>query len=258
MSQLPGKFVWFEHVSPDTAKARTFYEALFGWHVENMPLGSQTYSMIQNGSDGIGGLLPAPAGTPARWAAYVSVPDVDAAHASALACGAKSVAAPADLGPIGRSATVTDPTGAVVCLWKSAQGDPPDPQRTPEGAWLWNELWTPDASTALAFYERVVGYSHDAMDMGPNGTYYLLKSADGKMRGGLMQGSADCQTRPMWLPYVRVADCDASADKAKGLGAQVAMGPRDIPEVGRFSVLIDPQGAALAVMKPTPQWDAPR
>jgi len=54
----------------------------------------------------------------------------------------------------------------------------------------------------------------------------------------------------MWLPYVKVADCDATAAQAAGLGGQVMMAPTDIPNVGRFAVICDPLGAALAVMKP--------
>lgn len=102
---------------------------------------------------------------------------------------------------------------------------------------------------ALAFYEKTFGFSHDSMDMGPQGTYYMLKSADGKMRGGLMQSSGN-EAPPMWLPYVHVADCDASVTKAQKLGAKATVvPPTDIPNVGRFSVLLDSQGAAFAIMK---------
>ena len=44
--RIPGKFIWFEHVANDIAKARAFYEPLFGWHAESMPMGGQTYHMI--------------------------------------------------------------------------------------------------------------------------------------------------------------------------------------------------------------------
>src|SRR2546423_11527968 len=65
MSYLPGKFVWFEHVSSDTAKARKFYDPLFNWHTESMPMGSTRYPMIMNGNDGIGGDVGDPPGPPA-------------------------------------------------------------------------------------------------------------------------------------------------------------------------------------------------
>lgn len=251
MNHLPGKFVWFEHVSNDIEKARAFYEPLFGWHVENTPMGGKTYPMVMNGSQAIGGMRTAEPGIPSHWASYLSVSDVDRSFEAATRAGAKALLAPIDFAPVGRGAAVADPTGAAVCLWKDAQGDRPDPDRTAVGDWHWNELWTPDARRALAFYEQVFGYTHDAMDMGGQGTYYLLKGVDGRTRAGLMQ-STDPKMPAMWLPYVLVDDCDASAAKAQQLGAaNLVVPPTDIPNVGRFAVLIDPTGAAVAIMRST-------
>ena len=251
MSYLPGKFVWFEHMSGDIPQARKFYEQLFGWHTEVMPMGDMRYPMIQNGEQGIGGFIERPSATiPPHWVAYLSVTDVDKVHAAALAAGATQLMAPMDYGPVGRGSAIKDPTGAPFALWKSTEGDRPDEQQAPAGTWCWNELWTPDEKKALAFYEGVFGYTHDSMDMGPQGTYYLLKK-DGISRGGLMR-SVEPKAPPMWLPYVAVDDCDAQAAKAKTLGAQVVAGPQDIPNVGRFAVLVDPLGAAVAVIKLLP------
>ena len=252
MSYLHGKFVWFEYMSNDMPKARAFYEPLFGWHTEMMPMGEQRYPMIHNGSGGIGGFNTAPPGVGPHWVSYLSVPDVDKLHASALAAGAKQLMAPTNIADVGRGSAIKDPTGAPLCLWRSGQGDQPDAAQSPPGAFCWNELWTPDDQKALAFYEKTFGYTHDSMDMGPQGTYYILKSADGVSRAGLMR-SVEPKAPPMWLPYVAVADCDASASKAKSLGAQVVHEPTDIPAVGRFSVFVDPLGAAIAVIKLEPR-----
>jgi predicted enzyme related to lactoylglutathione lyase len=54
---------------------------------------------------------------------------------------------------------------------------------------------------------------------------------------------------PHWIPYFAVADCDATVEKAKSLGANVHVPPMDIPNTGRFSMMTDPQGAAFAVIK---------
>lgn len=248
MSHLPGKFVWFEHASPDVSRARSFYEALFGWHVEAMPVGDQTYHMALVDNVGIGGFRTAPAGLPSHWISYLSVDDVDRAHAAALAAGARSTLAPTDFGDVGRAAGIADPTGAHLALWKGAQGDRADTEKTAVGDWYWNELMTPDDRQALAFYEKVFGYTHDSMDMGPQGTYYLLKTGD-KMRAGLMK-SPMADTPPMWQPYVRVADCDACCAQGQALGAKVVVPPTDIPEVGRFAILLDPLGASIAVIRP--------
>ncbi|HET9646368.1 MAG TPA: VOC family protein [Burkholderiaceae bacterium] len=248
--QLPGKFIWFEHASNDTAKARAFYEPLFGWHVESMPMAGQTYSMLMNGDRGIGGLTAAQPDVPNHWMSYISVIDVDDRFRAATAAGAKPLLPPTDFPPVGRGAGFTDPTGAAVCIWKSVNGDRPDDATTPVGDFTWNELWTPDQKTALAFYERVFAYTHDVMSMGEQGDYLVIKSPDGRTRGGIF-GSTTPGTPPMWLPYVRVADCDATLAKAQSLGAQqVIMPPTDIPNVGRFALVLDPLRAAIAFITP--------
>src|SRR5438552_3808945 len=116
MSYLPGKFIWFELATADVAKARAFYEPLFGWHVESMPMGDQSYHMIHNGDQGIGGFA-APEGGASRWISYISVPDVDKSYQAALAAGAKGGLQPTDFPPVGRCASMLDPTGAAVSLW---------------------------------------------------------------------------------------------------------------------------------------------
>ena len=250
MSHLPGKFIWFEHVASDLGKARAFYQPLFNWHIEPMPMGEQTYHMILNGNEGIGGFRAARPGEGAHWASYLSVNNVDASFRAATAAGAKPLAAPADFPPVGRGAALQDPTGALLWLWRSHDGDRPDTSPTPTGDWYWNELCTHDARKALAFYEAVFGYGHDVMTLPDQGLYYVLKGRDGHPRAGLFQ-SHEAGSAPAWLPYVAVADCDASAAEARRLGARaIAVPPTDIPGVGRFAVLIDPFGAQLALIKP--------
>jgi len=247
MKHLYGKFVWFEHMSNDIPKAQAFYESLFGWQTESMPAGAQTYRMIKNGDQGIGGLRSVMPGVSNGWISYVSVADVDATYAAALKAGAKGLMSPEDFGPMGRGATIADPGGALLSLWKGNQDDRADVDKTAVGDWHWNELWATDDKAALAFYEGVLGYTHESMDMGPQGTYHVLKTGD-KMRGGLV---AQPKGPPIWLPYVAVDNCDTTTAKALELGAEsVVMPPTDIANVGRFSIVLDPLGAAIAFIKP--------
>lgn len=254
---LPGKFVWFELVSRNAKKAQAFYGEVLGWKVEPFPLGELTYEMILAGDtlDTMIGGYAAPTSDrqPSHWISYVSVEDVDATAMAAAATGGTMVEVPFDVPGVGRRARISDPQGAELGLFKSATGDPADAPSSPgrwSGRWCWNELHTGDPTKALTFYEKVLGFSHRSMDAGPGGTYHIL-SKGGIDRAGVTDHPAG-GVPAHWLPYVAVDDTDATIARARKLGATIPVGPEDIPGVGRYGVLEDPTGAALAVLKPLP------
>lgn len=53
---------------------------------------------------------------------------------------------------------------------------------------------------------------------------------------------------PTWGAYVTMDDVDARAGQAVDLGGRILVEPRDIPDVGRFCVIQDPQGATLSLI----------
>jgi predicted enzyme related to lactoylglutathione lyase len=255
----PGKFVWFELISSDAKKARVFYSELLGWKIRAFPMGNASYDMVFTGDTPdtmIGGFAARPrAGEPSRWISYVSVEDVDAAAEATAANGGKILEAPSNIPGIARTARIADPQGAELALFKRVNGDAPDTPIAPPGGFFWNELHTTDPTSALSFYEKVLGFSHRAMGMGPDATYYIL-SRDGVGRGGVTS-HLPAGVPPHWLPYIAVEDPDATLARARTLGASIPVGPTDIPGVGRFGVLADPTGAVLAVMKPLPMEHQP-
>ena len=187
---------------------------------------------------------------PAHWIAYISVDDVDAAVAKASSLGGKVIEPPSDIPGVGRRARIADPQGAEICLLKNVAGDRPDVTKAPNGWFFWNELHTSDPTGAVAFYQAVIGYSHSTMDS-PAGAYHVVEM-EGVGRGGVT-GHLAPGAAPHWLPYVSVDDVDAAIARAKRLGARIPMPPEDIAGIGRLSVLQDPTGAVLAVMKPLPR-----
>lgn len=135
MAYLHGKFVWFEHMSADGVAASRFYTSLFGWSIQNVDMGAQPYTMINNGADGIGGMRTASPGGRSAWMSYMSVADVDAGARAAQTAGAQVLMPPTDFAPVGRGASLQDPTGGAFSIWKSAEGDAPDRDPVPIGAW---------------------------------------------------------------------------------------------------------------------------
>ena len=109
------------------------------------------------------------------------------------------------------------------------------------------ELNTQDLDRAKAFYGKLFDWQLEDMPM-ESGTYTLIKPGNGT--GGGMMKHPMPGAPSMWLPYVQVDDIKASTEKAKSLGANIIIDSHDIPNVGSFSIFIDPTGATLALWKP--------
>lgn len=118
------------------------------------------------------------------------------------------------------------------------------------GKFVWYELMTSDPKAAETFYRNVVGWG--AQDASPPGMSYTMFSAGETPVGGLMTIPEDARksgARPGWNGYVAVDDVDARAAQVPQEGGTVHHAPTDIPGIGRFAVVADPQGAILALFK---------
>jgi predicted enzyme related to lactoylglutathione lyase len=115
-----------------------------------------------------------------------------------------------------------------------------------QGNFVWHELATSDPKGAIAFYKNVIGWSTQ-----PFGDDYTVLQAGETGVGGVAKG-----TPPHWIAYVYADDVDALTKKAESLGAKTKVPPSDIPTIGRFSVIADPQGAEIALFKPLPREGA--
>lgn len=113
-------------------------------------------------------------------------------------------------------------------------------------AFIWYELLTTDPDAAAAFYGDVVGWT--TRDAGQADMDYRLFSIAGTDAGGLMK-QGEGMPPPVWLGYIGVDDVDATVAKVKDAGGEIHMPPADIPAVGRFAMVGDPQGAVFYVMR---------
>lgn len=115
------------------------------------------------------------------------------------------------------------------------------------GSISWSELMTSDVPAAKKFYGELFGWTFEDMPM-EELTYSVLKANDDEV-GGIMPFPPDAPPMPpAWGLYITVDDVDTVVEKATGMGATIAMPPRDIPEVGRICVLQDPQGAYISII----------
>jgi uncharacterized protein len=122
----------------------------------------------------------------------------------------------------------------------------------PRGRFVWYDLMTSDPAAARDFYSKVTGWG-TAQWEGP--MPYTMWTVNTVPIGGIMQLPPDAGAPPHWLAYISSPDTDATVKEATDLGAKTRVAPNDIPTVGRFAVMSDPQGAVFAVF--TPSGEAP-
>jgi predicted enzyme related to lactoylglutathione lyase len=121
------------------------------------------------------------------------------------------------------------------------------------GRFVWFDLLAPDAEAAKAFYPAVAGWGTQVWEA--PGMSYTMWTVGERPMGGIMVMPAEAVAAgggPHWLAYVSVPDTDATVARARELGATVKRPPTDIPTVGRFAVIADPQGAEIAPFTPAP------
>jgi uncharacterized protein len=122
------------------------------------------------------------------------------------------------------------------------------------GRFLWYDLMTPDVASAVQFYSAATGWTTTPFSIeGVDGTYTMWTDASGAPIGGVMALPPEqvaAGTPPHWIAYIGTPDVDAAHAEAERLGARTYVAPRDIPTVGRFAVLADPQGATFALYTP--------
>jgi predicted enzyme related to lactoylglutathione lyase len=112
-----GAFSWFELLTTDVSASKDFYGKVFGWKLENHPMGEGDYFVVENDDEQVAGIMKKPekaAAVPPYWSVYVAVDDVDAVADKATENGGTLVVPPRDIPTIGRFCTFTDPQGAYI------------------------------------------------------------------------------------------------------------------------------------------------
>lgn len=253
----PGNFCWVELGTSDSDAAKSFYSQLFGWEFQDNPMGpDMVYTMVKLDGKDVGGLYKLGAdmvsqGIPPHWLTYVAVTNADEKVEKAKAEGATIMNGPFDVATAGRMAVIKDPTGAVFAIWQAKEAKGSGVWGVPNAA-TWSELGTNDLQRALEFYTNVFGWTTEPFGDSP--IPYTVVKNDGMGIGGAYKLMPEMgPVPPHWLVYFSVDDCDATVQKATELGAKVMKPADDIPGVGRFAILIDPQGAAFAIIKTQPR-----
>jgi predicted enzyme related to lactoylglutathione lyase len=116
------------------------------------------------------------------------------------------------------------------------------------GRFVWYENLTGDVDAAIAFYRAVIGWSTQTWT-GMGEPYHMFANGDAVL-AGLMKMPLEAEMPPYWMGYIGTPDVKATTARAEELGAKVWLKLMEIPTVGTFSVIQDPQGAFFAAYSP--------
>jgi len=251
----PGTFSWVDLAAHDVEVAERFYTQLFGWTADRMRFGpaeSDVYVMLRkDGHDAAALYAMDPTqkaqGLPSAWLSYVTVQSADETAARARVLGGTVLADAFEVMDVGRMALIGDPAGAMFAAWEPGRhvgagivGEP--------GSLCWNELATRDMPRAVEFYGGLFGWAGVPFAHSPQ-PYTMMMNGDEQVGGIYAMHKQMEGMPPHWAPYFAVDDTDDTVRRAQEAGATVMMPPQDLPDVGRFAMLRDPQGAWFYVIR---------
>jgi uncharacterized protein len=273
---IPGVPCWVDTSQPDPEATLVFYRGLFGWEFENaMPDGTEGkyfIGRIRGGDVAAVGSIPEGAPPMAVWNTYVWVANADETASKARDAGGGVTTEPFDVMEFGRMAVLTDPEGAVFCVWQ-AKNHKGAKVVNEHGSLNFNGLATRDAESAEAFYGAVFGWQTLALPAGlmwtlPGYGDHLEERSPGLREQTAQMGAPegfidvvatlnpiaddDSETPAHWSVTFGVDDAHAAAAKASELGGEVVAGPFDAPW-SRMAVIKDPQGAPFMASQFVPE-----
>ncbi|MFZ1992581.1 MAG: VOC family protein [Solirubrobacteraceae bacterium] len=250
-------------LTADVDAAKTFYGGIFGWEfagpgaMPDDPPGQ--YFIARVDGDDVAGFGTLPAGSerdaPSAWTTHVSVESADDAAARAAAAGGTLLVEPFDVPPAGRMAVIADPAGAVLGVWEAGQRVGAARVNEPS-AWAMSLLTTPDPDGARTFYGELFGW--EAEEFGPSIWLFrrpgyvggepeqpVPRDVVAAMTAADPSGLAGGMP-PAWSVDFWIADADAAAGAASGLGGSVVAEPFQDANFRR-AVLAAPDGATFSV-----------
>lgn len=124
--------------------------------------------------------------------------------------------------------------------------------RTQIGQVVWHQLMATDVERAKRFYTELLGWQIELWKPGEQDETPMI-SVDGVTHGGFHAAPEGAPSH--WLGHVRVESADDASARAERLGGKAVFGPVDMPEIGRFVVIQDPQGAVMSAY--TPETEEP-
>lgn len=113
------------------------------------------------------------------------------------------------------------------------------------GRFVWHDLITTNVDDAVAFYGKLFPeWSIEKLETDDASQYHVIE-VGGQDIGGIVGVPEESGIPSHWIGYVAVEDCDEAVKRTIDLGGNCLVPAIDVPQVGRFAIVQDPQGAVL-------------
>jgi predicted enzyme related to lactoylglutathione lyase len=246
----PGQPVWLDLLTDKPAEAMSFYQQVFGW--QHSDSGEPGYSLITSNDRAMGAVMETGEGFrvgDSLWLMSVAVDDVDAALKSVQQQGGNLIDGPATNLEGQRYAIVTDAQGAAFILLSGSTASLDNDQRDVNG-WVWAELWTPDAASAVNFYKGLADYEVTLLETGADKNYSVLSLGNNAQLGIVTSPWSDMPAN--WLPYILVKDVNVTLQTVMDAGGLIVIPPKADAD-GTVAILMDPTGGVFAIQQEAAQ-----
>lgn len=253
-SHAPSTFSWIDLGTNDTKSAIEFYSELFGWKIiETSSSGNAMdyiiFTLNNKPVAAIYELMPEQkqANLPPYWGSYIEVENIEEVLQKAEQLGAKIINKATEVSNEGKFAVVSDPEGAVFCLWQSRDYKG-SAYKYQHGSLCWNELGARNPSAHEHFYNNLFGWTSKTtiMGMGPYTVYSIGETAT----AGMYQMSEEMkEIPPHWLVYFEIENMDKAMEFITAKGGEILMPKLFIESVGYYAIARDPQGAVFGLVQ---------
>ncbi|MFJ3582143.1 VOC family protein [Streptomyces sp. NPDC090127] len=247
-----GTPIWTDAMFTDVEGAKTFYGDVLGWTFGESSTEFGNYTQAYRDGKAVAAVvppMPSQDGPPqSAWCLYFSSPDAAATAEKIRSSGGTVLMEPMTVGEFGTMCLAKDPAGVAFGVWQPGVHEGFELEGE-TGSYAWAEVFTRDAAKSDSFLTSVFGYN--AKKMADETMDYKVFDLGGDMPVLGRMEMSDEEFPPEVPSYIQiyfaVDNCDQAVDRAVKLGGRTLFGPMDSP-FGRFAAVVDPQGAAFAVI----------
>ncbi|MEU6879566.1 VOC family protein [Streptomyces sp. NPDC046712] len=247
-----GTPLWLDAMFTDVEGAKSFYGEVLGWTFGEASSEFGNYTQAYKNDKAVAAVVPPMPGQDAppqsAWCLYFSSPNVAATAEKIKSSGGNVVMEPMPVGDFGSMCLAQDPAGVVFGVWQPGTHTGFELEGE-TGSFAWAEIFTREPAKSDAFFTSVFGYNSKKMQDEQVDYKVFDLGSERPVLGRMTMTPEDFPAEiPSYIQvYFAVDNCDQAVEKAEKLGGQKVFGPMGSP-FGRFAAVVDPQGAAFAVI----------